>query len=246
MELIWGLVFVISFFIIVKYIIIILGYIGVRVFSKIKTKEVKDKGYTDNTRNSTDTRIFKVKSDNFKKIILGYTRYCGLFTGRIPSHIIRKWLYKKAFLIQFEDYKSTVIHGGCEIRDGYNLYIGKGTIIGDSCILDARNKIVIGKNVNFSTGVWIWTDQHDINDENFECTTIRKKEVIINNRVWLGARTIILPGITLGEGSVIASGAVVTKDTEPFGIYVGIPARKIGERNHNISYEFDGSTIGFY
>lgn len=51
----------------------------------------------------------------------------------------------------------------------------------------------------------------------------------------------ILPGVTVNDGCVVASGAVVTKDCEAYGIYAGIPAKKIGVRNSNLQYEFDGS-----
>lgn len=70
--------------------------------------------------------------------------------------------------------------------------------------------------------------------------------MIIGNRVWLSCRTVVLPGVTIGEGSVIAAGAIVTKNVEPYSIYGGIPAKKIGDRNRNLTYEFDGKYLPFY
>ena len=63
----------------------------------------------------------------------------------------------------------------------------------------------------------------------------------IKDRCWISGDTTILPGVTSGEGCVIASGAVVTTDCEPYGIYAGIPAKRIGERTKNVFYKFDGS-----
>ncbi len=52
----------------------------------------------------------------------------------------------------------------------------------------------------------------------------------IGRDVWIGARVLLLPGITLGEGSIIAAGAVVNSDTEPYSIVGGVPAKRIGYR----------------
>jgi maltose O-acetyltransferase len=55
----------------------------------------------------------------------------------------------------------------------------------------------------------------------------------------------ILPGCTIGDGAVIAAGAVVTKDVEPFTVNAGIPCKKIGERNRNLTYIFNGDHVPF-
>ena len=55
-------------------------------------------------------------------------------------------------------------------------------------------------------------------------------DVVIGDRVWIGYRAIILPGVSIGEGAVVGAGAVVTKNVEPYAIVAGNPARKIGER----------------
>jgi len=55
--------------------------------------------------------------------------------------------------------------------------------------------------------------------------------------VWIGYQAIILPGVEIGEGSVVAAGAVVTKSVEPFTIVAGVPARKVGDRNRALRYQ---------
>lgn len=118
-----------------------------------------------------------------------------------------------------------VVYDGFEIRAPCNISIGEGTIIGDESKLDGRNGLIIGKNVNFSFGVWIWTGQHDMNNPYFR-TNNSGGAVQIEDRAWISCRTIILPGVRIGRGAVIAAGAVITKDCEPFCIYGGIPPRK--------------------
>lgn len=107
------------------------------------------------------------------------------------------------------------------IRASYNLFIGKGTIIGDKSVLDARRMIVIGENVNFSSGVSLWTDQHDYNDPYFRCMPNKYGPIVIKDRAWIGPGAIILHNVTIGEGAVVAAGAVVTKDVPPFTLVGG-------------------------
>lgn len=64
----------------------------------------------------------------------------------------------------------------------------------------------------------------------------RGGDVVIGDRVWIGYRAIVLPGVTIGEGAVIGAGAIVTKDVEPFAIVAGNPAKKIGERTKDLRY----------
>lgn len=142
--------------------------------------------------------------------------------------------------------EKSVLHFGAEIRAPQKLVIGKGSIVGDRAILDARNGIIIGENVNFSSEVAIWTEQHDHRDPLFNCNSGDNYQVIIGNRVWLGPRVTVLHSVTIGEGAVVAAGAVVTKDVEPFTIVAGIPARQIGIRNPNLIYEFSGESGYFY
>ena len=77
------------------------------------------------------------------------------------------------------------------------------------------------------------TADHNVNSSRFEG---QNKAVIIEDYVWVGTRAMILPGVTLGHGAVVAAGAVVTKSIPAFEIWGGIPARKIGERNSDLRY----------
>lgn len=164
------------------------------------------------------------------------------FTAYFPSHAIRGFLYRNVYCVDMD--RSAVLYYGAEIRAPWNLHIGKGTIIGDRAILDARSGIYIGENVNFSTGVWIWTLQHNVQAADFGCSG-EGKPVRICDRAWLSCRTVVLPGVTVAEGVVAAAGAVLTKDCTPFSIWGGVPAKCIGERNKNLTYEFSGDHMLF-
>ena len=110
--------------------------------------------------------------------------------GTLPSHHIRNFLYRKIFNVKM--HKNVIIYNHCQIRNHKKLTIGDGSVVGDNVMLDARNGIVIGRNVNFSTGVQIWTEQHDHRDPEFRCNSSDDFQVVIDDRVWLGPRTIIL------------------------------------------------------
>ena len=90
-------------------------------------------------------------------------------TKNFPSHTIRNYIYKNILSVTMPS--NAVIYFNTEIRASWNLEIGNGSIIGDSCILDARNKIIIGNNVNISSEVRIWTEQHDYQDPMFNCNS---------------------------------------------------------------------------
>ena len=102
--------------------------------------------------------------------------------------------------------------------------------------------IIIGKNVNIGSDVKIYTLQHDYNDE---CFRVVGGPVIIEDYSWISVRAIILPNVKIGEGAVVAAGAVVTKDVKPYTIVGGIPAKYIGERNRKLNYRPSKGRMNF-
>ena len=125
---------------------------------------------------------------------------------------------------------SVPIYRGFSWRKG-PMSIKEGTSIGINNMFDSRNGLNIGKNVCFSDNVTIWTMHHDYIDIHF---ATKGGAVIIQDFVWVGCNVIILPGVTIGEGAVIASGSVVTKSIDPYTVVGGIPAKKIAERKKQI------------
>lgn len=88
--------------------------------------------------------------------------------------------------------------------------------------------IVIGNNIRFGPSVKLLTAGHD--HTKLHLPDIAEK-IIIKDNVWIGGNVVITKGVTIEEGTIVAAGAVVTKTTEPYSIYAGIPAKKIKDRN---------------
>ncbi|MBI4008992.1 acyltransferase [Candidatus Roizmanbacteria bacterium] len=116
---------------------------------------------------------------------------------------------------------------GARFYDPQNVSIGEDTVVGESAVLDGRDRLFIGNHVAVATGVMIFNAQHEIEDEFFSPSTA---PVVIEDYVFVGPRVIIQPGVKVGKGAIIAAGAVVTKDVPPFAIVGGVPAKIIGER----------------
>jgi maltose O-acetyltransferase len=116
-------------------------------------------------------------------------------------------------------------------RDG--VVIGAHAIINRDCCLDARGPLRIGRNASISPYVTILTTQHLMDHPDFPTET---KGVTIGDYAWIGVRAIIMPGVTIGEGAVVAAGAVVTKDVAPYTVVGGVPARPIGTRTRPARY----------
>lgn len=146
------------------------------------------------------------------------------FLSTVPSKHIRyyglKWLgMNLADNVRF--YK------GFHIRQPNKIIIEDGVSVGPKVLLDGRNGLTIRKNAVIAYEAIIWTLNHDYTDENF-CG--KGAPVEIGAYSWICSRSIILPGIKIGEGAVVASGAVVTKDVLPYTVVGGVPAKVIGQR----------------
>ena len=149
----------------------------------------------------------------------------------IPSRRIRRALLRHHGAKIHQDVS---MFASVDIRNPRGLSIDSGCSIGPKVLLDARKGLKIGKNVTIAYDTIIWTLHHDMNASDF-CTI--GAETIIEDYAWICSRSILLPGVHIGEGAVVASGAVVTKDVEPYTVVGGIPAKKIGERtNHDLNY----------
>ena len=172
----------------------------------------------------------------------GWQRYMLFQVGLIPSHHIRKFIYKA---LGAEIGKNVVFHFRTEVRGLHRLKIGDGTIIGDNALLAAGRGLTIGKNVNLSSNVSIYSGAHDHRDPYFKSTPAKTRPITIGDRVWIGSNAIILTGVSIGEGAVVCAGCVVTKDVEPYAVVAGIPAKKINERPHDLRYEFK-KTVRLY
>jgi acetyltransferase-like isoleucine patch superfamily enzyme len=116
--------------------------------------------------------------------------------------------------------------------------IGRNTRISQGCTIDLRSGLAIGNNVSVSPEVMILAGSHDVHAPRFNDVA---GFVTIEDHVWIGARAIVLPGVTLGRGAVVAAGSVVTKNVATMTIVAGVPAKPVGVRDPAATeYELDG------
>jgi len=153
------------------------------------------------------------------------------WVGHIPSHTIRNIKYK---FFGMKIGKGSTLHMWANFFDPKNITIGEDTIIGDHAFLDGRDKLKIGNHVDIASSVMIYNSEHDLSKDDFSAITA---PVEIDDYVFIGPRVTIMPGVKIGKGAVVAGGAVVIKDVDPFTIVGGVPAKPIGERkNKNPNY----------
>lgn len=145
--------------------------------------------------------------------------------GAVPSHHTRRFFYRISGVKIGE---GSTIHMGARFYQTKNINIGKGSILGEGIVLDGRAKITIGDHVDIASDVMIYNAEHDIHDKDFNAVFA---PVTIEDHVFIGPRAIILPGVTIHKGAVVAAGAVVTKDVEEKAVVGGVPAKQIGNRN---------------
>lgn len=145
-------------------------------------------------------------------------------TTYLPLHTLRNFIWRLAGVNLG---KGSTLHTGVRVFDPRGIKVGEGTIIGYATFIDGRNLVEIGSNTDLASEVMIYNEEHDSSAADFHA---RSAPVKIGNYVFVGPRAIILPGVTIGEGAVVAAGAVVTKDVAPYTIVGGVPAKIIGER----------------
>jgi len=117
------------------------------------------------------------------------------------------------------------------------LTVGKNSHINRGCLVDCRGRVTIGDSVSVSHNVNIVTGGHSMNTSDF---IGQFKPIVIDDYAWIGVSSTILQGVHIGKGAVVAAGAVVTKDVEPYTVVAGVPAQKIGTRSNNLDYKCNG------
>jgi len=122
--------------------------------------------------------------------------------------------------------KGCVIRRGVYLASPNELEVGDGSFIGRASLY-CTGGVKIGRNVNISDGVVVITAKHDVNSPSFEATY---EPIEIKDWAWLATNALVLAGVTVGEGAVVAAGAVVTRDVASYSVVGGNPATVIGER----------------
>ena len=153
------------------------------------------------------------------------------FVMHLPVAFVRR-LYAK--LIFKEMGKGCQICRHVHLIAPYRIKLGNNVFINRNVTLDGRSGLNIGENTDIGEYSSIWSLSHDINSpthaEVGRLTTIE-------DHCWIAPHSIILPGVTLKRGTVVATNSVVTKDTEEKSLVAGIPARQIKKRDNELKYD---------
>ncbi len=115
---------------------------------------------------------------------------------------------------------------------GEGLKVGNNSNIGPFCYIGCSGWIEIGHNVMMSPRVSLFAENHNYSDSNVPMKDqgVQRKPIIIEDDCWIASQSIILAGVTIGEGSVVAAGSVVTKDVPAYSMVAGNPAKVIKSR----------------
>lgn len=145
----------------------------------------------------------------------------------LPNHYIRTRYLKYCMGVKLGE--SSFIYMGCRFEG--NISIGNHSVIGRNCVLNGD--ITIKNNVSITAETYIFTWSHFSDSPVFSAFL---KPVVIEDHVWIGARAMIFPGVTIGKGAILGAASSATKDIPDWSISVGVPAREIGKRPDNLDY----------
>lgn len=151
----------------------------------------------------------------------------------LPPHVGNRLRVYLLRLAGFQIGRGTVMWGAPIMTGSGDLYarlqVGRDCWFNVGCLLNLGATIRIGDRVALGHQVMILTDSHAIGDQERRAGPLVAQPVEIGDGAWIGARALLLPGVTIGAGAVVAAGAVVTKDVAPHTVVGGTPARVIRE-----------------
>jgi len=179
--------------------------------------------------------LSKFSSGNYKagpklKVLLWFFVNYYIFNSSFP------WPYsvKKKLLRLFGATvgKGLVIKPNVRIKNPWRLTIGDNCWIGESVWIDNLENINIGNNVSISQGAMLLTGNHDYTVSNFP---YRLEKIKIEDGVWIGAQSVVCPGVLCKSHSILTVNSVATKNLEAWSIYSGNPATYIRNRKMQVN-----------
>lgn len=183
-------------------------------------------------RGMSASRLLNALREEFNGVGLRLPLATAL-SGLLPD-LVGNRLRARAFRLAGVDLGwSTTIGGRLSIGGATGaqrrVTVGVRCWINAGCYFDASDQITIGDNVAIAQHVVLLTQTHEVGPAYRRAGALRTAPIVIGDGCWLGARSVVLPGITIGAGSIVAAGAVVTRDVPPDTVVAGVPARPIKE-----------------
>jgi maltose O-acetyltransferase len=157
--------------------------------------------------------------------------FARLLLWPFPIHTANRLRVFLLRAVGFEIGPKTIIVGTPIFTGGSDLYgklkIGAACWFNVECFFDLGESITIGDRVAVGHQVIILTSSHEVGPEERRAATWYAKPVTIGDGVWLGARCTIMPGVRVGDGAIVAAGALVNRDVSPHTLVAGVPARSV-------------------
>lgn len=165
-----------------------------------------------------------IGANKLKQIAWYFTNAIFFKSSINPSSAIKVFLLK---LFGAKIGTNVNIKPSINIKYPWKLTIGNNTWIGEEVWIDNLANITIGNNVCISQGALLLTGNHNFKKETFDLIV---SEIIIEDGVWIGAKSIVCPGAICRTHSILTVGSTATKELTAYGIYKGNPAIKVSER----------------
>ena len=152
---------------------------------------------------------------------------------RLPGYGLRHAYLRR--VLGYEIAPDAAVHMGCFVT-GDRITIGPRSVVNRGCYLDGRGGLTLGADVSVSPECYLLTFTHGVHDPAFKALP---GPVTLEDKAWIGARAVLLPGRTVGRAAVVGAGAIVTKDVPALEIVGGNPARSIGRRESEPEIELN-------
>ncbi len=147
-----------------------------------------------------------------------------------PEGLLLRWLLYKCLFRRLDG--RCYIYPGARLSHVYGISAGQNLSVNSGAFVYGRGGLTFGDHVLVGPNAVIVSSQHRFDDPRLPMMFLghRADPVVIGSDVWIGANAVVLPGMRVADGTVVAAGGVVTRDTEPYSIVGGVPAAPIGTR----------------
>jgi putative colanic acid biosynthesis acetyltransferase WcaF len=166
----------------------------------------------------------EIGAGKLKQLLWYLVNVCVLMNPLIPFAAVKRGLLK-AFGAKIG--AGVVIKPRVSVKYPWKLVVGDHCWIGEGVWIDNLAPVVLGKNVCLSQGAMLLTGNHDYTKVSFD---LMVRKIDLEDGVWVGAKSLVCPGVTCKTHAVLAAMSVASKDLEAYGIYQGNPAIFIKQR----------------